>query len=138
MDEEAPDAPDAPYAYVWQNVAAILGEAQPSIDRVRALVLKRYPVEQFGPAIGRGTVQRLRDGVAPPQLDTLTKVAGALGVPVWKLLHPNAGRIDTAGLPQMACKVADVVARLAPDKQLLVAMMAESYLPEPAEPPVSR
>ena len=69
--------PQDPKTYLWANICALMKEPTPSIDRA-AKVLK----------IGRGTVQRIKEGQTSIGLDVLRDVAAALETEVWVLLSP--------------------------------------------------
>ena len=77
------DASD-PKTYLWQNICRMMGAdpdgKTPSIDVVRARV-----------KVGRGTVQRIKDGEGGTRLDSLVAIAKSLGTPTWRLLLPPDG-----------------------------------------------
>jgi transcriptional regulator with XRE-family HTH domain len=52
---------------------------------------KGFSQEQLGVAAGSAaaTISRLENGVRPPTLETVSKLADALGVPVSQLLEEN-------------------------------------------------
>ena len=49
------------------------------------------------PILGRGTVQRIKEGSTSTGTDTLLAIADAFGVEPWELLHPQLGK-QTANL----------------------------------------
>lgn len=70
-----------PRAYLWQNVCKLMSHAglgdDPSIDAV-----------QNKTRVGRGTIQRIRDGEAASRLSSLVTIAHAFKIEVWQLLTP--------------------------------------------------
>lgn len=84
--------PKDPKRYLWQNIAALMREASPSVDSVRART-----------KVGRGTVQRIKEGETSVGVDTLQSVAAAFGIEVWQLLVPN---IDPDQLPTLNSQLA--------------------------------
>lgn len=67
-----------PKTYLWQNICSLMGIDSPSIDAVT----KRTKV-------GRGTIQRIKEGTTSVGVDNLAQIADAFDVEVWKLLAPN-------------------------------------------------
>lgn len=84
-----------------------MGQESPSIDMVVART-----------KIGRGTIQRIREGEAATRIDSLTKIAEAFGLEVWQLmvpsLDPKALPVISAGNPESAitARLASIEARL--------------------------
>ena len=67
--------------YIWRNICTLMGMADPSLDKVAAHT-----------GVGRGSLQRIRDGSASPQLSTLEAIARKFGLSVWQLLVPDISR----------------------------------------------
>lgn len=97
-----------PNTYLWRNICALMGAENPSIDVVTARV-----------KVGRGTVQRIKEGNTGTRLDIVHAIAVALGVEVWQLLVPDLQRNS---LPTLAGEEPDVAARLAAIEQRLSAL----------------
>lgn len=78
-------------ATVWANVCRVLEEAghgtAPSIDTVLKVIKKK---------VGRGQLQRLAEG-GNVTLKTVERLAGALGVPTWRLLQPYGPQVNDPG-----------------------------------------
>lgn len=74
-----------PRAYLWRNIGALMGQEKPTLDAV----LKKAK-------LGRGTLQRIRDGDAAVRISSLLAVAEAFGVEVWQLLLPD---LDAKTMP---------------------------------------
>lgn len=72
-----------PKSYIWANISALAGETEAKIDDVFRRVTDRYP------DIGRGTIQRIKEGKTNPRIDTLAVIADAFGVSVSALLDPR-------------------------------------------------
>lgn len=73
---------------LWDNICALLRMTDPSIDKVQVKL-----------KIGRGTVQRIRDGDTNVRVDTLQVIAKACGVEAWQLLIPG---IKPDNVPKLA------------------------------------
>lgn len=104
---------------LWHRICALLGvPVTTSLDVVHRRLA----------GVGRGTLQRIRDGVTGTRLDSLTKIADALQVPVSELVSPTiSGRSAqtqepsprwqaraTIGLEQALNLLLDAVAVLPP------------------------
>ena len=77
-----------------------MGEESPSLDRV---------VERV--KVGRGTVQRIRDGEAQTRLSSLHAIAAAFRIEVWQLLVPG---LNPSSLPRLAeGSIGELEARIA-------------------------
>lgn len=90
-----------PKTFIWNNICALLGysaDARPSIDAV----MQKTKVK-----VGRGSVQRLREGTSTTYLDTVTEFARALKVEVWQLLVPDLHPGDRPELDRLP--LSDVV-----------------------------
>lgn len=75
---------DDPKIYLWERICKLVrqkkpGNWPPSVDEVQSVV-----------GVGRGTVQRIREGEAATRLSSLTTIADSLGLPVWQLLMPES------------------------------------------------
>ncbi len=64
----------------------LMGTGSPTVDAV-----------QRKTQVGRGTVQRIKEGSTSTGTDTLLAIADAFGVEPWELLHPQLGK-QTANL----------------------------------------
>ena len=64
----------------------LMGTGSPTVDAV-----------QRKTQVGRGTVQRIKEGSTSTGTDTLLAIADAIGVEPWELLHPQLGK-QTANL----------------------------------------
>lgn len=78
-------------------------------------------VVQKRTGVGRGTVQRIRDGDSATSLSILTKIAEAFGLEVWQLMVPG---LDPDKLPELAASAPSVQ----PDLQRLVEEAIERRL----------
>jgi hypothetical protein len=79
-----------PKKYLWKNICALMESPEgrePSIDDVTSRT-----------KVGRGTVQRIKEGNTSCGLDVVTKISGAFGIEPWQLLVPN---IDPHRLPRL-------------------------------------
>jgi hypothetical protein len=74
---------------LWETVCRAVGlPAGASIDKV---------LEACGHAVGRGTLQRIRDG-GSPRMSSLQKLAEAVGLDDWsRLAPPSDGGVASAG-----------------------------------------
>lgn len=96
-----------PREYLWDNIVSLCGGGAPSINQVQQRV-----------KVGRGIVQRIRGKSESVELQSLTSIAKALGVEVWQLLHPAAGRgVELQRLPSIADEVARLVQSMPEDAQ---------------------
>lgn len=72
-----------PKDYLWKNVCFLMGwregDPEPTIDAVQ-IRLKE---------IGRGTVQRIKEGSTSIGTDKLVQIAGAFNLEAWQLLVPG-------------------------------------------------
>lgn len=87
-----------PKTVLWGNICRLaeIGE-DPTIDAVHAKV-----------GVGRGTVQRIKEGQAATRLSSLTSIAEKLGVPTWRLLQDKADRTGAADkLAQLCDEITD-------------------------------
>ena len=75
-----------PKTFLWSNIALLMGTGSPTVDAV-----------QRKTQVGRGTVQRIKEGSTSTGTDTLLAIADAFGVEPWELLHPQLGK-QTANL----------------------------------------
>lgn len=89
-----------PRTFLWANICALMRNKEPSLDAV---------VEATG--VGRGTVQRIRDGEAATRLTSLNAIAEAFDIEVWQLLVPG---LDPDHLPRVVApgSVEERLARL--------------------------
>lgn len=69
-----------PKSFLWNNLCELMGEPAPSIDAVR---LKTK--------IGRGTVQRIKEGSTSVGIDVLATIADQFKIEPWQLLAPSLG-----------------------------------------------
>ena len=67
-----------PKTYLWKNICTLLRLTDPPIDAVQRLV-----------KVGRGTVQRIKEGETSVGLDVITQIAANLRVEPWQLLVPD-------------------------------------------------
>lgn len=104
-----------PTTYLWENICALMGAENPSIDAVTARV-----------KVGRGTVQRIKEGATATRLDILHTIAEALGVEVWQLLVPGASR---ANLPTLATDRESLASRLDSIEQRIEQLALSKTLP---------
>lgn len=72
-----------PNDYLWQNISRLMGVEDAGVDAVFARC-KRAGVE-----IGRGTVQRLKEGETSSRLNSLVALSETFGIEVWQLLAPE-------------------------------------------------
>ena len=70
-----------PKTFLWSNIALLMGTGPPTVDAV-----------QRKTQVGRGTVQRIKEGSTSTGTDTLLAIADAFGVEPWELLHPQLGK----------------------------------------------
>ena len=75
-----------PKTFLFSNIALLMGTGSPTVDAV-----------QRKTQVGRGTVQRIKEGSTSTGTDTLLAIADAFGVEPWELLHPQLGK-QTANL----------------------------------------
>jgi transcriptional regulator with XRE-family HTH domain len=108
-----------PQTYLWRNICALMGyasgEREPSIDVVTARV-----------GVGRGTVQRIKEGSAATRLDSLATIADKLGVPVWRLLQQD-GALSPAAI--RAATLYDKIKR-EDDRKIVMHMLGALQRPE--------
>lgn len=79
-----------PKKFLWKNICSLMpgpGGKDPSIDDVTKKT-----------KVGRGTIQRIKEGNTSCGLDVVTKLATAFGIDPWQLLVPN---IDPNRLPRL-------------------------------------
>lgn len=67
-----------PKTYLWKNVCELVGIESPGIDEVQRHL-----------KIGRGTVQRIKEGQTSVGLDVLATIAAKFNIEVWQLLVPE-------------------------------------------------
>lgn len=91
-----------PRSYLWTNICQLIGIEEPSLNDVQKRV-----------GVGRGTVQRIKDGDTGTRIDSLAVIATKLGVEVWQLLHPTLGK-SGAPLSAGAMEIATLYERLDP------------------------
>jgi hypothetical protein len=103
---------------LWANICALLRMVDPSIDKVRAKL-----------KVGRGTVQRIRDGDTGIRVGTLEVIAKACGVEAWQLLIPGIG---PGNVPRIATQQ-DERAPKVPLSDEVVKALRESENPTKAE-----
>ena len=77
-----------PKTFLWGNVCALMGEEDPSLDRVARRT-----------GVGRGNLQRMRDPEKGVEMRTLTAVAAGFRLQVWQLLVPG---LQAHQLPQLS------------------------------------
>ncbi len=75
-----------PADYLWENLCALTGLHDPSIDAMHVALQK---------CVSRGTVQRIKEREGHRATDVLREIADVLGVEVWQLLMPG---VTTRGL----------------------------------------
>ena len=106
--------------YIWKNICALMGEEDPSLDRV---------VERTG--VGRGSLQRIRSGDASSRLATLEAVAKSFGLSVWQLLVPG---ITKEAPPKLALTQQEELREMVKtEAQAAVAAALAATKPEPSE-----
>lgn len=76
-----------PKSYLWDNLCALMRVDNPSVDAV-----------QRKTKVGRGTIQRIKEGQTSVGLDNLDRIASAFQVSVWQLLVPE---LDPNSLPAL-------------------------------------
>lgn len=76
-----------PFPFLWDNICSLMGGSSPSIDAVQAKT-----------KVGRGIIQRIRDGETNVRGESLRALADAFGVQTWQLLVPG---IDAKNLPKL-------------------------------------
>lgn len=78
-----------PKTYLWATLCRLAGEPVETagIDQIHRKVKK---------AVGRGTIQRIKEGETSVGIDALMKLASAFGLEVWQLLVPG---IEISHLP---------------------------------------
>ena len=111
-----------PHTYLWSNMVALAGLGKtPSLDRMKDRV-----------KIGRGIVQRIKDG-GGVELKSIVTIAENLGVPVWRLLHPETGALS--GWTATTLSVASLCNRQEPSEQqrMLDVLTAMSSGPKQAK-----
>ena len=75
-----------PKTFLWGNICRLAGIGEsPSLDDVQARV-----------GVGRGTVQRIKEGESATRLSSLTAIAEKLDVPTWRLLQDEAVSVPDA------------------------------------------
>lgn len=67
-----------PKDYLWRNICSLMGDPEPTVDSVQAKT-----------GVGRGTVQRIKEGQTSVGTDKLTQIAEAFGLEAWQLLVPG-------------------------------------------------
>lgn len=67
-----------PKDYLWRNICSLMGSDEPTVDSV-----------QIRTGIGRGTVQRIKEGETSIGTDKLKQISEAFGLEVWQLLVPG-------------------------------------------------
>ena len=73
-----------PKKLLWRNICALMDNPEgkdPSIDEVTKKT-----------KVGRGTVQRIKEGNTSCGLDVLAKISAAFGIEPWQLLVPGVKR----------------------------------------------
>lgn len=117
---------DDPKTYLWERICRLVRERKPgnwppSVDEVQSVV-----------GVGRGTVQRIREGEAATRLSSLTTIAQHLGMPVWQLLLPES--LELLPLSPRAIEVGRVYDSLPPQKQRLLYLQVQLTQNPDAEP----
>jgi len=69
--------PKDPKTYLWRRICDLIGQESPSVDAV---------TKRLG--IGRGTVQRIKEGETSVGTEKLVEIAKAFDLEVWELLKP--------------------------------------------------
>ncbi len=72
--------PTDPKTYLWATLCRLTGLDDPGVDAMHRAVKK---------VVGRGTVQRIREGETSVGVDSLHALAGVFGMQVWQLLVPG-------------------------------------------------
>lgn len=80
--------PKDPKSYLWQNIASLMRIPAPSVDAVQSKT-----------KVGRGTIQRIKEGETSVGVDTLQSIAKAFSIEVWQLMVPG---IDPDSLPTLS------------------------------------
>src|SRR5450830_549402 len=71
---------DDPKTFLWSNICILMQDENPPIDAV-----------QRKTKVGRGTIQRIKEGATSIGIDKLHEIADAFNLPVWQLLVPGLG-----------------------------------------------
>lgn len=114
-----------PKTYLWRNIVTLMRDptGDPSLDKVQ----KRTN-------IGRGTVQRIKEGDVSTRLDSLTTIAEAFGLPVWRLLHPELGAGTTVDYSTSALEVAQLYDRMGPEDRQALHRLLQAFQRPDARP----
>jgi len=67
-----------PKTYLWHNICLLMKCESPTVDAV-----------QLKTKVGRGTVQRIKEGQTSIGTDKLLAIAEAFDLELWKLLQPD-------------------------------------------------
>lgn len=116
---------DEPRTYLWQRICKLVrpgaATGEPSIDEVQRAV-----------KVGRGTVQRIKEGEAATRLSSLTTIAQNLGLPVWQLMMPEDTEVQV--LSPRALEVARVFDDLPAHRQRQVYLQVQLALNPDLDP----
>lgn len=88
-----------PRTFLWANIAALMRTEDPTLDAVAAKT-----------KIGRGTIQRIKEGEAATRISSLQSIAEAFDIEVWQFLVPG---LDPDQPPRLLNFAKSVEARLA-------------------------
>ena len=67
-----------PKDYLWKNLCLLMGSPEPTVDSVQAKT-----------GVGRGTIQRIKEGETSVGTDKLRQIADAFHLETWQLLVPG-------------------------------------------------
>lgn len=67
-----------PKTYLWHNICLLMKCNAPTVDAVQLKI-----------KVGRGTVQRIKEGQTSIGTDTLLAIAEAFNLELWELLQPD-------------------------------------------------
>lgn len=78
---------DNPIPHLWGNICELMGSDSPSLDDVASKT-----------GVGRGTVQRIKNGETNIQTKNLAAIARAFGLSLWQLMVKDLKRGDLPSL----------------------------------------
>ncbi len=67
-----------PKDYLWKNICSLMGDTAPTVDAVQGKT-----------GVGRGTIQRIKEGETSIGTDKLCQIAEAFNLEAWQLLVPG-------------------------------------------------
>jgi len=87
--------PKDPKTYLWRRICDLIGQESPSVDAV---------TKRLG--IGRGTVQRIKEGETSVGTEKLVEIAKAFDLEVWELLKPPGAQDQEIDWHTLAVQIA--------------------------------